>query len=103
MFTDRLWDPDSLSECGIRSGCGAAMYDPEDGTLEAVGIHMNKDLVHFLSEGGRARQRVGQAELVPCAAARQNLAPALREPIGDFLHRQFGHQVLFDHRQQPKS
>ena len=46
------------------------MYDPQDGALETIGGYLHEPLRDLLTDGGVKKQIVGQAELVPCLAAK---------------------------------
>ena len=54
----------------VRTTCGAVMLDTMDGSVEAFGATMGKAMVDLLSEGGKKRQLIGQAEILPMLVAR---------------------------------
>ncbi len=70
VFTDGSCKPCGDNLSGIEAGYGAVMYDPEDGALETIGGYLQEPLLDLLTDGGVKKQIVGQAELVPCLAAK---------------------------------
>ena len=54
------------------------MYDPEDGSFQDFGGQIGDALLDLLSDGGAKMQVVGQAELIPCVAAKEVWRKKLR-------------------------
>ena len=78
LFTDGSCDPGPQHATGIRSGYGAVLYDPEDGALGMFGGYLGDEVFELLSNAGEKQQIVGQAELIPCLAAKQVWRKRLR-------------------------
>ncbi len=55
---------------GAKAGHRAVMYDPEDQALEMFGGYVGETLLQLLADGGSKQQVVGQAEQIPCLAAK---------------------------------
>ena len=71
LFTDGSCEPDAEKACGITAGYGAVMYDPEDKAYEFFKGEVGPALKTILTLNGQKKQIVGQAEILPCLAARQ--------------------------------
>ena len=70
IFTDGSCEPDAQKTCGITAGYGAVMYDPEDNAYEFFQGEIGTPLKTILTLNGQKKQIVGQAEILPCLAAR---------------------------------
>ena len=68
LFTDGSCE----DEGGLypEAAVGGVLYDPKDGYMKAFGGDLPTEVLAKLSPGGHKRQVVGQAELLPCWAAR---------------------------------
>ena len=71
ILTDGACEPDETQPYGIRASYGGVMFDPEDNAYEVFGGNIGPSLMEFLSHDGSKTQVVGQAELLPCLAARR--------------------------------
>ena len=71
IFTAGSCEPSLESPVGLEAGYGAAMFDPEDKSLQSFGGDIGDALLDLLSDGGTKTQIVGQAELIPCLATKE--------------------------------
>ncbi len=71
IFTDGSCEPRKDDPNKLEVGYGAVMWDPEDGALETFGGYIRDPLLELLTDDWTKKQVVGQAELVPCLAAKR--------------------------------
>ena len=74
---------------------GDSCLTPEDGAYEHFKGNMADRLLGFLSEGGRKKQVVGQAELLPCLVARHLWGERMKgRPVLHFIGNEAARYAL---------
>ena len=87
IFTDGACEPSLKNRMGMEAGYGAVMFDPEDKSLHSFGGSIGEALLDVLLDGGTTTQIVGQAELIPCLAAKEIWHTKMQGKIAHVLRR----------------
>ncbi len=79
VFTDGACEPSPGTATGLRAGHGAVVYDPESRTARYFGGQHGDPIVRRFTKEGAKTQVVGQAELLPCIAAKELWSDLFKE------------------------
>ncbi len=81
VFTDGACEPSPGTATGLRAGHGAVVYDPESTTARYFGGQCGDPIMRRFTKEGATTQVVGQAELLPCIAAKELWSDLFKERL----------------------